>query len=219
VSAPAVKICGVTRAEDARAAYEAGAAYIGTVLVPSTPRAIDAPRARAVMEGVPLPLVVVVCDLSAAQAAAAARESGASVIQLHGDEPPHVLDALRDEGEWTLWKALRIRETDELRPALERYAGRADGILVEGWHPRFRGGAGAGFDWGAVAAVRDEIPEGVNFIAAGGLTPGNVAEAVDLLRPDTVDTSSGVELSPGIKDPARIRAFILAARTPGPAVP
>lgn len=209
---PAVKICGVTRPGDARVAFEAGAGYVGAVLVPSTPRAIDASKARAMMNGIPLPLAIVICDLSVAAAAAAARESGAAVIQLHGDESPEMLDALRQEGDWALWKALRVREAEALEPAFERYAARADGILLDGWHPTLRGGSGARFSWTRAAGFRNHLAPGVKMIIAGGLTPENVPEAIRLLRPDIVDTSSGVEASPGVKDSARVRAFIYSAR-------
>lgn len=215
---PGVKICGVTRPADARTAYDGGADFIGAVLVPSSPRAIDPAGARALMEGLPLPLAIVTCDLGVAEAVAAAHESGAAVIQLHGDEPPEMLQALRAEGRWEIWKALRIRDAGELAPALDRYAAHADGILLEGWHPTQRGGTGARFPWARVAEFRNDVAEEVRLIVAGGLTPENVPEAVRILHPDVVDTSSGVEISPGVKDPARVRAFILAARTPGPEV-
>jgi phosphoribosylanthranilate isomerase len=214
---PGVKICGVTRPVDAQEAERAGASWIGVVLVPSSPRAVDPAEARRIMEGVELPLVVVVADLEPELAARAAARAGAAVVQLHGEEPPDDVPALRAAGVREVWKALRMREPAQLEEGIARYGGIVDGILVEGWHPTLRGGAGVPFDWGKVAPLRNRLPSGVRFIAAGGLEPGNVAEAVRLLRPDAVDVSTGVEPPgrPGIKDPVRVRSFISAARAAG----
>jgi phosphoribosylanthranilate isomerase len=124
-----------------------------------------------------------------------------------------VLTSLRGLGEWQLWKALRVRDADDVLEALECFEGVADALLLDGWHPEHRGGSGARFPWDVVAAIRDRFPPEMALVAAGGLQPGNVAEAIWSLRPDVVDVSSGVELRPGIKDPGRVRAFIGQARS------
>src|SRR5688572_18566968 len=174
-------------------------------------RSVAPDRARAFADLGPA-LVGVLVDPSVADAAARGRTAGASVLQLHGDEPPALLDALRGEGDWTLWKAVRPRTEDDLRRALAGYAEHADALLVDGWHPELKGGSGKRFDWDMVARVRAEVPDGLMLVAAGGLTAANVADAVAALAPDVVDVSSGVETAPGHKDPAQVEAFIRAAR-------
>jgi phosphoribosylanthranilate isomerase len=158
------------------------------------------------------PLVAVTVDESLADLVRVAHRTGASVLQLHGDEPPETLESLREEGDWELWKALRVRSADEVLSALQRYGAVADGILLDGWHAEVQGGSGIRFPWDLVAPIRDRFPDDLRFIAAGGLQPDNVAEAVRRLRPDVVDVSSGVEISHGIKDAARVRAFIRNAK-------
>jgi phosphoribosylanthranilate isomerase len=235
-SGPLVKICGLVRPEDARLAASLGAAWVGVVLVPGTPRARTAEHARALGEAAAaaargageasdgVSLAIVVADPEPAAAAAAARASGARALQLHGSETPDTLERLRDLGDWELWKALRVRSGDEILPAAERWAGAADLLLLDGWHPDRQGGTGTVFDWDALEAVRDQWPAGLRLGVAGGLRPENVAEACVRLRPHLVDTSSGVEAAPGQKDPDLLQAFLAAVqgasttptRYPGP---
>lgn len=206
------KICGITRVDDAGLAGRAGADYVGAVLTDGFRRSVSPETAAAYPDAAGRPLVAVTVDEPLSRLTDLARRAGASVLQLHGDEPPERLVALRDEGDWELWKALRVRSADAVLTALERYADVADGMLLDGWHPEHRGGSGIRFPWDLVEPVRDRFPEGLRFIAAGGLQPDNVAEAVRRLRPDVVDVSSGVEITHGIKDAARVRAFIRNAR-------
>lgn len=206
-----MKICGLTRREDAAFAAEAGADYLGVVLVPGSPRALKPLEARRVVEALPRPSVAVVADLPPEAMAETAEAVGASVIQLHGDEAPEALAKLKSLGEWELWKALRIREPSEVSEGLARYGDLVSGLLLDGWHPEQKGGTGTAFPWRSVSRLRASFPNDVLFIAAGGLGPGNVAQAVTRLGPDVVDVSSGVETSPGIKDRALIQAFLRAA--------
>lgn len=212
---PRIKICGLTRHADARAAVEAGADFLGVVVVASSPRAVDAARAREIRGGLDVPLVLVSADRDAERLASDARHAGADVLQLHGAETPDELRRLREAGDWTLWKAVRVRSGADLADALARYAGSADGLLLDAWHPEKLGGTGRTFDWDEVRALRARIPASTTLVAAGGLAPDNVGEAIRALRPDVVDVSSGVESSPGVKDPERIRAFVRAARDAG----
>ncbi len=208
-----VKICGLTRLEDARHARAAGADYLGAILSEGFGRSVEPARARAFVEAGGAPLVGVLVDAPVADAAMRARAAGAAVLQLHGDEPPALLDRLRGEGSWELWKAVRPRSDDELRRAIAAYAEHADALLLDGWHAKVRGGAGVRFDWDLLVRVRAELPVGRRLIVAGGLTPETVADAVATLAPDVVDVSSGVESAPGRKDPAKVEAFIRAARS------
>jgi phosphoribosylanthranilate isomerase len=210
-----VKICGLTRREDAEAAVAAGAGYAGVVLAPGGRRSVSPSTAAALLAGLEVTKVGVFVDASRDELQAAAVEAGLDVLQLHGDEPPELLRRLRAEGRWRLWKAVRPRRVEELLEALERYAGVADGLLLDGYSPGAHGGTGSRFPWEEVAAHRGRIPPELPLVVAGGLDPMNVARAVSLLRPAVVDVSSGVESAPGIKDGAAVHAFVRAARGAG----
>jgi phosphoribosylanthranilate isomerase len=214
-SYPAIKICGLTRPEDAVAAAEAGADFLGVVLVPGTPRAVTPGKAREVVEGLAVPSVVVVADESQWEAERIGEMVGASVIQLHGDEPPEYASGLAERGPWRIWKALRVKDIKDVLRGIGTYEGSVDGLLLDGWHPRHRGGSGLPFDWKALEGIRDSFPEGLQFIAAGGLRPENVEEAVRRLAPHVLDVSSGVEVRPGVKSRNKIHAFIRNARRSG----
>jgi phosphoribosylanthranilate isomerase len=207
-----VKIDGLTRFEDARHAAASGADYLGAILSDGFQRSVAPAVARDFLAPGGPPLVGVFVDPTVTDALERAAVSGASVLQLHGEETPELLDELRSRPELSVWKAVRPRSADELRRALDRYVGHAHGLLLDGWHPRLRGGAGVRFDWELVARVRDQLPDDLLLIAAGGLTPDNVAAAVAALAPDVVDVSSGVETAPGRKDSHKVEAFIRAAR-------
>lgn len=207
-----VKICGLTRAEDARHASASGADYLGAILSRGFPRSVAPSVAGAFATAGAPPLVGVLVDPELDDALALAGAAGAAVLQLHGEEPPSLLDELRGVGGLTVWKAVRPRTAEELRRAVERYAEHADGLLLDGWHPDRTGGAGTRFDWELAARLREEIPSRLTLIVAGGLHPDNVASAVEALSPDVVDVSSGVESTPGRKDPRKVEAFIRAAR-------
>jgi phosphoribosylanthranilate isomerase len=206
-----VKICGLTRPVDARAADTAGADYIGVVLSPGFGRSVAPSAARALVEGTSALKVAVVVDETADGAAAAARALGADVIQLHGTESHTVLENLRARGGWTLWKAVRAKSLEDIERAVEVYGRSADGILVEGWKEGSPGGGGAHLTLDP-ARVRSLVPPSVDLVLAGGLGPDSVADAVRRFRPDVVDVSSGVERALGVKDHGRVQAFVEAAR-------
>jgi phosphoribosylanthranilate isomerase len=215
VKHPEVKVCGLTRHEDALAAAAAGASYLGAVLAPGGKRTVTAEAARVIFEGTQAKRVGVFVDAGLDELEAAARAAGLHVLQLHGDETPELAAELRARG-WTVWKALRPRTGAEFAAEAPRWAGAADALLLDGFSAAARGGTGASFPWAEVAARRDALPAGMALIAAGGLRPDNVAEAAGILHPDVVDVSSGVESAPGIKDADEIRRFIEAARSPFP---
>jgi phosphoribosylanthranilate isomerase len=204
----AVKVCGITSADDAQAAVAAGADAIGFVFWPKSPRAVDASTARAIAARVP-PFVLrvgVFVDAPTEEMRGIADEVGLDMVQLHGNEPPEaVAHAPR-----RAVKAVRVGAGFRPEDAL-RYDGAAAGLLldtrVDG--EDLPGGTGRTFDWSLVRRVR----EGTSFLVlAGGLNPDNVADAIAAVRPDAVDVSSGVESSPGRKDPAKVRAFVEAVR-------
>ena len=212
---PEVKICGLTRVEDARLAERAGASYVGAILVPGTPRCVSPGEAGVLARAVRIPLVAVVADLAADAAARAADAAGARAIQLHGSESPGVVEALRGRGGWELWKAVRVRERDDVVRALGRYGGLVDLLLLDAWSERALGGTGTRFPWEVWDRGRAGLDDALRIGVAGGLSPDNVEEAVDRLAPDLVDVGSGVELGPGVKDPDRIEAFIAGALSGG----
>lgn len=212
---PEIKICGLQRREDARAAALAGADYLGVVLVPGSPRVLTAEEARRVVAGLAVPVVVVLADEPLDRAAQAAETVGAKIIQLHGRESRDYVSRLKKMGRWKVWKAVRVKEAPDVLRGLAEFKDVVDGLLLDGWHPHQRGGAGVAFDWKAVEGIRASLPAGLRLIAAGGLNPGNVEEAVRRLAPQVLDVSSGVEERPGVKSRDQITAFIRNARRVG----
>jgi phosphoribosylanthranilate isomerase len=209
---PAVKVCGLTRREDAVVADEAGAAFLGAILAPGYRRTVTADAAGVIFRSLQARPVGVFVDPDGDSLLFAAESARLHVIQLHGDEPPELADRVRAAG-YQAWKAVRVRHADDVAAAIDRYAGAVDALLLDGYDPAAAGGTGTRFDWRAVAArLGERRPDAPRIIAAGGLRPENVAEAAMTLRPDAVDVSSGVESAPGLKDPAAVRDFIRAVR-------
>jgi phosphoribosylanthranilate isomerase len=207
-----IKICGLVRRSDAVGAVEAGADYLGVVLVPGTPRARSPEEALEVVSGLSVPVVAVVAGMAPGRVAMMAETVGASVVQLHGDESPEQAAAVGQAGPWSVWKALRVRDPRTVLRALEVFRGKVDGVVLDGWHPSAGEGTGTVFDWSQVESQRGRFPPGLIFAAAGGLTPENVGEAVRRLQHHVVDVSSGVEEKPGVKSHERMVAFVRAAR-------
>jgi phosphoribosylanthranilate isomerase len=209
---PAVKICGLTRRADAVAAVGAGASYLGVILMPGGRRSLTVAQAAQVVGGLAARKVGVFVNQDAESILAASAQVELDVIQLHGDESPAFVDALRARAGRAIWKAVRPRDAAEFLDAVSRYSASVDALVLDGWSETAYGGTGAAFPWEAVAAVRAVLPASVALVAAGGLGEANVARAVALLRPAVVDVSSGVEAAPGRKDHTKIRAFVRAAR-------
>jgi indole-3-glycerol phosphate synthase/phosphoribosylanthranilate isomerase/anthranilate synthase/indole-3-glycerol phosphate synthase/phosphoribosylanthranilate isomerase len=205
----AVKICGITTVEDGLLAAHAGADAIGLVLWPDSPRAVDVRSARAIADALP-PLVHrvgVFVNPTRAEVERAVVEIGLDVVQLHGDETPQLCRDLKVR----VLKAVRVGPGFDAAEAL-RFENAAGGILLDtraDAKDALPGGTGRAFDWSLARKVR----AGARYLVlAGGLTPENVERAVAAVEPDAVDVSSGVESSPGRKDPARVRAFVRAVR-------
>ena len=204
-----VKICGITSPEDAQLAVSAGADAVGFVFWLASPRAVEPARAAAIARELPASVLRVGVFVDAPRDAMRriGDEVGLDLLQLHGDEP---LAALSDLPRPAL-KAVRVGPGFGPEQAL-RYAERVAGLVVDTRLPgetQLPGGTGVAFDWSLVTGLADRIGF---LMLAGGLSPENVAEAVRAVRPHAVDVSSGVERVPGRKDPARVRAFVEAAR-------
>lgn len=188
-----VKICGITRAADAQAAVKLGASAIGFIFWPKSARFIDPERARAIVAGLPafVTPVGVFVNQETPHINEVARLVGLGAVQLHGDERPEMLGAI----ERPVVKAVSRIDSDTAVAWPDRVR-----LLVDADDPVRRGGTGARADWDAAAALAAVRP----VVLAGGLDASNVAEAVRRVRPFGIDVSSGVEVSPGIKDPARL---------------
>jgi phosphoribosylanthranilate isomerase len=201
-----VKICGITNVQDALAAVDAGADALGFVFYEQSPRHLSYQSAGEIIRALPpfVAQVGVFVNVDEVTIRRAVLETGVDTLQFHGDESPefcHKFATLK------VYKAFRIQSTGSLA-ALRGYA--TDAWLLDSFVADQRGGTGAPFNWDlAVQAVKLGRP----VILAGGLTPENVAQAVQTVRPFAVDVSSGVESRPGKKDHAKVRAFIQSART------
>lgn len=203
-----VKICGLVSPADAVACAELGAHAIGLNFVEGSPRRVEAQAARAIARAVhaehPKVVVVgIVADLDVASAKALVADAELDCLQLHGDETPETLAALLPHA----YKAVRIGGPADVAAA-RTFPG--DYVLVDAKVEGALGGTGAVFDWAWVAELARER----KLTLAGGLRPENVAAAVRAVRPYCVDVASGVEDRPGVKDLAKVAAFIAAARAP-----
>ncbi len=206
-----VKICGLRRPQDVAAAVGAGAAYVGFVFFPPSPRALEPQAAQALALAVPpgVARVALTVDADDATLDSILGAVPVDILQLHGREGPERVAAVRDRFGLPVMKAIGVADESDL-PALDEAARAADMVLVDAKAPRgapLPGGNGLAFDWRLIAGRRWPVP----WLLAGGLTPENVAEAIRLTGARQVDVSSGVEAAPGVKDPALIAAFIRAA--------
>lgn len=194
------KICGITSVADALVAAEAGADAIGLVFYSKSPRALSIAQAREIIAALP-PFVTTVglfvnasrCEINETLDAVAL-----DVLQFHGDETPADCEGFHRP--W--YKALRVRAGDDIRAQAARYTG-ASAVLLDTFVEGIPGGTGERFDWSLVPA---DLPK--PLILAGGLTPQNVQQAIEHVRPFAVDVSGGVELRKGVKDAARVREFV-----------
>jgi phosphoribosylanthranilate isomerase len=201
-----VKICGITNAEDALAAVEAGADLLGFNFYQKSPRHISPREARLIAEELPERVARVGVFVNEAEPGAVARavaESGVGAAQLHGDETPEFCARL--EGVSVI-KALRVGRGFGVERALLY---KTDAVLLDAYHQDAFGGTGRTFDWSLARRTREVVPK---LFLAGGLTPENVAEAVRAVGPFAVDVCSGVETSPGRKSFRLMRSFVEAVR-------
>jgi phosphoribosylanthranilate isomerase len=198
-----IKFCGMTTVADALAAADMGVDAIGLIFVPESPRALDIERAARIADAMP-PFVTRVGlfrDASAAQVREALTSVAIDVLQFHGDESPEF--CAQFQRSWL--KAVPmggLADADAVNAYLESFAA-ASGFVFDSHGGTRSGGSGSAFDW---SRVIEPCPR--PLILAGGLTPGNVADAVRQVRPWAVDVSSGIESAPGIKDHAKMRVFV-----------
>lgn len=196
-----VKICGITRPEDARLAVALGASALGFNFYPPSPRYLDPLKAKSIINDLPpmvTPVGVFADEAQAEHVAAAARAAGVTAVQMHGPRLPENWEALAG---FKLIRAVAVKA--DFDPSALR-ALRADAILLDAYDPVHIGGSGKSIDWDI---ARQTAIQGRIVILAGGLTPENVAGAIRKVRPFAVDVASGVESAPGIKDHEKLKAF------------
>ncbi len=198
------KVCGLTHADDAAAAYQSGAVYGGLIFVSASPRHVDVEQARMVMSGAPLKYVGVFQNADPEQIAKAAHTLTLSAVQLHGDETPDYVQTLKAElpTECEIWKAHGV--TDSL-PDFARW--QVDKHLLDSKVGQQTGGTGKVFDWSIISEADKE-----NILLAGGLSPDNVSEATQL-GCRGLDLNSGVESAPGKKDKTKLAAAFAAIKS------
>jgi phosphoribosylanthranilate isomerase len=211
-----VKICGITNGDDARLAAEHGAWALGMIFWPDSPRACPIGEAEAIGAELRRELepVGVFVNATLDHVADVAERASLSILQVHGDEgPSYCREAARRTG-CKIMKAARVKGGAEIN-ALRAY--HTDYHLLDAYVPGSPGGTGESFNWELARRHRGPAP----VVLSGGLTPDNVAQAIEAARPFAVDSASGTEAEPGRKDPAKVRAFfraVAAADQRAPAV-
>ena len=220
-----VKICGLTNLADAQTAVSAQADYLGFILYAPSKRSVDIKTAKAIVQALraapncPV-LVGVFVDETGPHMAQVLDDVGLDLAQLSGEEVPFLVGDERSPIYGRCYKALRPTSLAEAEADAEWYSVignqlsvnnlQSPSLLIDTYHPTLRGGTGKTGDWSMSAALAQKIP---GLMLAGGLTADNVAEAVALVRPFAVDVASGVEATPGKKDPKLVRQFIQNAKS------
>jgi phosphoribosylanthranilate isomerase len=210
----AAKICGLTRAGEADHAIASGASYIGAILAGGPRRldVVDAARVLGARRAGVLRVAVFGHDTSS-DIAAIARELDVDVAQLHGDPSVEDIRVVQERAGCIVWPVVRVEGT-VMPPEAMPLAAASGWLVLDAKVAGQLGGTGARLEWAglamAVRALRTAVP-GMRLVLAGGLRPANVKEAISLLDPDVVDVSSGVERSPGVKDPVLVTQFVTAA--------
>jgi phosphoribosylanthranilate isomerase len=202
-----IKVCGITRPEDAQHAAALGVDAIGLVFYAPSPRAVTVQQASAVVAALP-PFVTVVglfVNATPDELRNVLDQVPIDVLQFHGDESPEDCEGCNRP----FIKAIRMRDGVDLQAEAKRFAS-ASGLLLDAYQPGVPGGTGESFEW-------SRAPQGLGkpIILAGGLTPANVGEAISVVQPYAVDVSGGVEVQKGIKDWGKMADFVTMVRAAG----
>ena len=198
-----VKICGITKLEDAIHALKSGADYLGFILYPKSPRFLPPERCREILEKLEGAVKVAVMVNPSEEEVLRAFDEGFDLVQLHGEES---LDLAQKVGIDRIIKAFRVREDV---PSIDEGWKEAHAILLDTYSEKAYGGTGRSFNWEIAKEVRER---GFKLFLSGGLNPENVRKAVEEVKPFAVDVSSGVEIRPGIKDKIKVERFIKEAK-------
>ena len=204
-----IKICGLKTETEIDAAAKAGATHIGLNLYEKSPRYVPLEQAAALRMRTPesLKVVLLLVNAEPGYTAKALEVVKPDIVQFHGTETPEWLRLLKGVTSVDIWKALGVKDAATLKKS-DRFVGVADLLLFDAPAQALPGGTGMRFDWSLLSDHQHKLPWGL----AGGLTPSNVAEALRQTRASLVDTSSGVESAPGVKDVDKIAAFCKAVR-------
>lgn len=194
-----VKICGITRRQDAEFAIEMGADALGLVFYAKSPRAVNIAQAQAIVQHLPpfTDIVALFVNADKTTVTECIEQLPITCLQFHGDETP----GFCEQFSMPYLKAVRMRDANQLTEAVEYYAS-ASALLLDSYQAGVPGGTGQVFDWSMVSSVDKPL------ILAGGLNADNVRMAIEQVRPYAVDVSGGVESDKGIKDKLKIRAFM-----------
>ena len=199
------KICGITRCQDIQAVVESGADAIGLVFYPPSPRSVTVEQAAELASHIPayVQLVGLFVNASLEQIQATLQAVPLDILQFHGDESPEQCQAIAKATGRRWYKAIQVKADMDIAAVVKSYhACGASAMLLDAWHPTLKGGTGHAFDWTKFPKI--DIP----LILAGGLTPANVAHAIEITRAYAVDVSGGVESAKGIKDRQLIEHFM-----------
>ena len=210
-----VKICGITNLEDALVAVEAGADAVGFVFYEKSPRNMDPERVRQIVSQLPdgIEKVGVVVNETEDHICAIADDAGLTAVQMHGDdEDPHVADLVVKKRKLKILVGLSMQHPSPEGWAMMWAPDNVHAFLADSGSSISPGGTGESFDWASSIKTLSTIKTLGNLVVAGGLTPENVGEAMEVLHPWGVDVSSGVEAKPGKKDLHKVRAFVKAVR-------
>jgi phosphoribosylanthranilate isomerase len=208
-----IKICGLTRSVDAEYADAAGVEYLGVIFA-GGPRERTPTQARDTLAGRRARKAGVFADQAEEVIASVVEVVGLDVVQLHGRVDADRVERVRAATGREVWAVVRTSD-GALPEHVDELADASDALLIDAHVPGQLGGSGVRVPWDRLGESLDALDYHPRIILAGGLTPENVAEAIDLVAPNVVDISSGVESSPGIKDHARLRAFVAAVRSAG----
>lgn len=203
LASPLIKVCGITRVEDAQYAASLGAWAVGMVFVPSSPRVIDAETARLITESVKVEKVGVFVNASIEKINQTVQTVGLTAVQLHGDEDLSFISLLKKSiPQIKIIKALRPQTREDLK-VISEFRSVCDWILMDAYSPKERGGTGQVADW----TLAHEASQSGPILLAGGLNTENVQAACAQVHPHGLDVSSGLEISPGVKSKEKMALF------------
>ncbi|MDA1370100.1 MAG: phosphoribosylanthranilate isomerase [Proteobacteria bacterium] len=203
-----IKICGITRQQDALAAAELGASALGLNFYKLSPRCVDMGRAEEILEGLPesVRVVALFVDPEPEDVVAVVSSGLVDLLQFHGNESAQYCESF----DLPYMKAIRVGSELDLSRQIADFRS-AEFILLDSFDEKVPGGTGKSFDWNRIETIVRS--ESLKLVLAGGLNPENIRQAIARVAPFGVDVSSGVELSPGIKDPQKLKSFIEGARS------
>lgn len=202
-----VKICGITREDQAQKITKLGGKILGFICVPSSPRYVTPIQIERISNSLTLPVetIGVFANSSLDEILRIVTQTGLSGVQLHGNESLEFCQKLRQKlPQVELIKALRIKDSAALTTALT-YVNHVDTLLLDAYHPTQLGGTGVQLDWSLLENFQPDCP----WFLAGGLTPVNIRQVLAFLHPDGIDLSSGVESSPGDKDLLKVHHLFI----------